>query len=108
MNNMLKKFCASLASLGVLVLGISLYFSLVYGHGEMEAGNFNHCHYWTDRDSFTGQLRHHWEKHMTHFGRGIAAIVENLDMWTVGGVLLAVGAGLCVGDWSRRHPLWPA
>lgn len=92
--------------MGIVILGVSLYYALAYGHGELEAGNFNHCHYWTDQDIGTGHKHRHWERNLAQIRSSLGSFVARMDMWTVGGVLVAVGAGLWVGDWSGRHQRW--
>ena len=103
MNKLLIWFCSGVAALGTLILGLSLFYALAYGHGELEAGNFNHCHYWIDRDAGTGQKHRHWERKLAQIQSGLGSVVAKMDMWTLGSVLVAVGVGVWIGDRSSRR-----
>ena len=62
MNKPLALGCASIAGIGFLILGACTYLTVVYGHGNFEAGNFNCHHYWIEQDPVTGKATRHWEE----------------------------------------------
>ena len=90
----------------MLMLSVSLYYALAYGHGDFEAGNFNQCHYWTERDATTGQRHRHWERNLAQLRSGVGSVVAKVDTWTLGGVLEAVSVGVWLGVWSSRRKHW--
>ncbi len=99
MQKPLKLFCACIGGLGLLILACSTYFTIVYGHGDFEAGNFHRCAYSVERDSNTGLVRRsydtRWDLVSSTEGSALAGL---LDMWFLGVALLALGIGIYFAD----------
>ena len=101
MNKPVGFICVCIAGLGMVILARSIFLTVVYGHGNMDAGNFNRCWYSTKRDPQTGQLVREWDV------RGEStehSIVARLNMWAVSVTFVVAGAGICVGEWATRRP----
>ena len=95
MNRPVSFICACIAGLGIVILARSTFLTVVYGHGNMEAGNFNRCRYSTTRDAQTGHLVREWDI------RGECtddSIVDRVNMWAVGVTFVVAGAGIWVGE----------
>ncbi len=101
MNKPVAFLCSCIAGIGLVILGRSIYLTITYGRGNMEAGNFNRCSYSTTRDSQTGSLVHEWDV----IGESTEdTIVDRLDMWFVGVSFVVVGVGICVAERAFRRP----
>jgi hypothetical protein len=101
MNKPVTFICACITGLGMVILARSTFLTVVYGHGNMEAGNFNRCWYSATRDPQTGQLVREWDvggESTEH------SIVDRLNMWAVGVAFVAAGAAIYVGEWASRRP----
>jgi len=99
MNKPVAFICACIAGIGLLVLGRSTFLTIAYGHGNMEAGNFNRCSYSSTRDPQTGRVVREWD----FIGESTEdTTVDRLDMWFVGFAFVVVGAGIYVAEWSSR------
>ena len=79
----------------------STFLTVVYGHGDMNAGSFNRCWYSCSRDPQTGQLVRDWDivGESTEDG-----MVDRLDMWFVGIAFVMAGAGIYVAERTTRRP----
>jgi hypothetical protein len=110
MNKPLAFVCAIIALPGVVILCCAVYFCIVYGHGDLEAGNFHRCTYSVERDIVTGRTRRsydaRWDLVSSTEGSPHAGL---LNMRAVGLGLPLLGAGLYAGDLlSRRgRSVWP-
>jgi hypothetical protein len=104
MNKPLAFVCACIAGLGLLVLLHSTYCTIVYGDGDLEAGNFHRCVYLTERDPSTGAIRRDWDTRwdLVSSTEGLP-FAEVLDMWVLGFGLLVLGAGIYAAEWSSRR-----
>ena len=103
MNKPLAFLCACIAGLGVLVLSRSIYCTIVYGHGDFEAGNFHRCVYSTERDAATGAIRREWDTRWDLVSSTEGSLfAQVLDMWVVGFGLIVLGAGIYAAEWSSR------
>lgn len=106
MNKPVGFICACIAALGLLVLGRCAYCAIAYGNGNLEAGNFHRCSYWTERDPATGAVGRHWDTDWALVsGTEQSAVAQALDMWFVGIGLLALGGSVFVWEHygSHRH-----
>ena len=103
MNKFVAFVCACIAGLGLLVLSRSIYCTIVYGHGDFEAGNFHRCVYSTERNLATGAIRRDWDTRwdLVSSTEG-SPLVQVLDMWVLGFGLLVLGAGIYAAEWSGR------
>jgi hypothetical protein len=90
-----------MAGLGLLILSRCIYCTIVYGHGNLQAGNFSRCDYWLERDPVTGKLIRQWQE-LGESTESNEAPPYWLDMWLVGFTLPLVGAGIYVAEWSSR------
>ncbi|HOX03403.1 MAG TPA: hypothetical protein P5555_14095 [Candidatus Paceibacterota bacterium] len=106
MNKPVTFICVCIAGLGLLVLGRCAYCAIVYGHGDLEAGNFHRCIYWTERDPVSGAVIRCWDTDWALVsGTEQSAVAQVLDMWFVGlGLLVLGGSVFAVEHYgSRRH-----
>lgn len=101
MNKPVAFICACIAGVGLLILGRSTYLTIAYGHGNMEAGNFNCCWYSATRDSHTGRLVREWHEIGESTENGID---YHLNMWFIGLTFVVVGACICVVERASRRP----
>jgi hypothetical protein len=106
MNKPLTFVCSFIALPGLLILGCAIYFCILYGHGDLEAGNFHRCTYSVERDAATGRIYRSydtsWDLVSSTEGSPLA---QFLSMWAVGIGLPLVGAGLYAADsGSRQRP----
>jgi hypothetical protein len=103
MNKPLAFVCACIAGLGLLVLSRSIFCTIVYGHGDFEAGNFHRCVYSRQRDATTGAIRRDWDTRwdLVSSTEG-SPFAQVLDMWVLGFGLLVLGAGIYTAEWSSR------
>jgi hypothetical protein len=101
MNKPVAFLCAGIAGIGLLILGRSTYLTIAYGHGNMEAGNFNRCWYSTTRDSLTGRDLREWDEigESTEFSLG-----ERFNMWFIGLGLVTLGSVVYVAERATRRP----
>src|SRR2546421_11940994 len=99
MNKPVAFLCACIALPGFIILGSSIYFTTVYGHGDLEAGNFHRCLYSVERDAVSGNTRRsydtRWDLVSSTEGSQIA---EVLSMLVVGIILLLVAGTIYVAD----------
>ena len=104
MNKPLALICAFIVGLGVLVLCSSMYFCILYGQGNLEAGNFLRCHYSTEQDPETGATRRDWETRweLVSSTEG-SPLLEVLDMWAVGFGLVVLGSGIYIVEGAGRR-----
>jgi len=102
-NKPLAFVCVCIAGLGLVVLSRSVYCTVVYGHGDFEAGNFHRCVYSAERDPTTGAIRRDWDTRwdLVSSTEG-AALAQVLDMWVVGFGLVVLGAGIYAAEQSSR------
>ena len=101
MNKPVAFICACIAGVGFLILGRSTFLTIAYGHGNMEAGNFNRCWYSTTRDAQTGRLVREWDE----IGESTEdSIAGRINMWFAGVTFIVVGAGIHVAEWASRRP----
>ena len=99
LNKPVAFICACVAAVGLLILGRSAFLTIAYGHGAMEAGNFNRCWYSSTQDPQTGKIVREWDV----LGESTEdTFVERLDMWFVGTAFVIVGAGIFVVERSSR------
>jgi len=99
MNKPVAFICAGVATVGLLILGQATFRTIAYGHGNMEAGNFNRCSYSSTHDPQTGRVVRDWEA----LGESTDdTIIDRLDMWLVGLAFVLVGAGIHVSESSTR------
>ena len=101
MNKPVAFICACIAMVGVLIIGRSTFLTIAYGHGDMDAGNFNRCWYSAIRDAQTGRIVREWDVRGESTEDGL---VDRLDMWAVGIAFVVVGAGVWVAEWATRRP----
>jgi hypothetical protein len=103
MNKPVAFVCACVAGFGLLILSRSAYCTIVYGHGNLEAGNFHRCIYLSERDPKTGKIRRDWDTNWelvsSTDGSPAAQIV---DMWVLGAVLVLVGVGVYAAEWASQ------
>jgi len=101
MNRSLAMICMCIAALGLLVLARSTYCTVIYGHGNMEAGNFHRCVYTAERDPKTGTILRDWDIRweITESSQ----FAQIVDMWFLGIGLGVLGAGIYIGDWSSSR-----
>lgn len=101
MNKPLLVACSCIAMTGLIILGLSVYFTVVYGSGNLEAGNFHRCVYHAERDPVTGAIHRsfdtRWDLVSSTEGSPLAEI---LDMWVLSIVTIIAGVGLYVADWA--------
>ncbi len=103
MNKPLAFVCACISGLGLLVLSRSIYCTVVYGHGDFEAGNFHRCVYSTERDPTTGTIRRDWDTRWDLVSSTDGSpLAQVLDMWILGFGLVVLGAGIYAAEWSSR------
>jgi len=103
MNKPVAFFCSCIAGVGLLILSRSTYCTIVYGHGDLEAGNFHRCVYTTEKDPETGTIRRDWDTRwdLVSSTEG-SPLAEFLDMWFLGMGLVGLGVGLYVAEWSSE------
>jgi hypothetical protein len=103
MNKPVAFLCSCIAGVGLLILSRSVYCTVVYGHGDLEAGNFHRCVYTTEKDQKTGVLRRDWDTRWDLVSSTEGSIVAQiLDMWFVGIGFLVLGAGIYAVECSSR------
>src|SRR5687767_1771110 len=97
MNQPLAFVCACIAAVGLLIIGYSIYGTVVYGDGHMEAGNFTQYEYVRMGDGTRTYLQPPTGERST--------IVMAINTWVVGGALVVIGAGLFFWDRadSQKH-----
>lgn len=85
MNKPLAIVCSLIALPGLVILCCASYFCIVYGHGDLEAGNFHRCTYLVERDVATGRTHRsydtRWDLVSSTEGSPVAGF---LNMWAVG------------------------
>jgi hypothetical protein len=96
MNKPVAFICACISAFGVLILGVSIYHSVVYG--SMEAGVFTRHVYWTKRDTLTGELQHDYAELPT----AKVTPLSGVDTWVAGTVFFMGGIAIYVFEWSCR------
>lgn len=101
MNKPVALICACITGLGLVILALSTFLTVVYGHGNMEAGNFNRCWYRSASDAQTGRLVREWDIVGESMEDGIE---DRLNMWAVGVAFVVTGAGIHVGERATRRP----
>jgi len=103
MNKPVALICSCIAGLGLLILFRSIYCTVVYGHGDFEAGNFHRCVYTTETNPKTGAVRRDWDTRwdLVSSTEG-SPLAQTLDMWFLSIGLLILGAGIYVAEWSSR------
>jgi len=103
MNKPLAFICSCIAGVGLLILSRSIYCTVVYGHGDPEAGNFHRCVYSSERDPVTRKVRRDWDTEwsLVSSTEGSPA-AQVLDMWVVGIAFVIVEAGIYIVEWSSR------
>ena len=107
MNRPLAFICLCIAAVGVLILGHCTFRTVVYGRGDMEAGNFHRCIYWTEQDAATGKVRRCWDTNWNMVsGTEASSLAQVLDMWFVGISFFVAGGAIyaLAGESSRRLP----
>jgi len=103
MNKPVVFICACIAGVGLLVLSRATYCAIVYGHGDLEAGNFHRCVYSIERDPKTGAIRRDWDTRWDLVSSTDGShLAQVLDMWVLGSGLLLLGAGICALEHSSR------
>src|SRR3989442_12213509 len=105
MNRSLAFVCACIAGAGLLILSRSIYCTIVYGRGNMEAGNFHRCRYWAEQD-LNGKLTRDWDL-LGESTESSEAPLYWLDMWFFSIGLVKIGGGLFLAERAkhRRPPL---
>ena len=102
MNKPITFVCACVAGLGLLILGRCTYLTVMYGHGDVGAGNWVCCNYTIRRDPVTGQVHRDWELRPDLEGTEAPVLPQFVDMWFIGFGLVVVGAGIYVAEQSSR------
>ncbi len=103
MNKPVAFICACIAGLGLLILSRSAYCTIVYGHGDYEAGNFHRCVYSAERDPETGTVRRDWEPRWDLVSSTEGSLLAQfLDMWVLGFTLVVLGAGIYAVESASR------
>src|SRR3989442_14382184 len=103
MNRSLAFVCACIAGAGLLILSRSIYCTIVYGRGNMEAGNFHPCRDWCEQD-LNGKLTRNWGL-LGESTETSEAPLYWRDMWFFRIGLVTVRVGLCFAGWgSDRRP----
>ena len=101
MNKPVAFICACIAGVGFLILGQSIFLTIAYGRGNMEAGNFNRCSYSKTHDVQSGRVLREWKK----TGESTEdSIVHRLNMWFVGITFVVIGASIYVAESAYRRP----
>ena len=104
MNKPVALICAFMVGLGVLVLCSSIYFCVVYGQGDLEAGNFHRCQYSTEHDPETGATRRDWETRWDLVSSTEGSPLSGvLNMWALGLGLVVLGSGIHIVEGTRRR-----
>jgi hypothetical protein len=108
-NKPLALLCAAVAAAGLLILTTAGYHAIVYGHGNLEAGNFHRCVYSAERDPVTGSVHRDWDTRWDLVsGTESSMLAQGLDMWFLGIGLLVAGAGIYAADQAfPRVPVRP-
>jgi hypothetical protein len=102
MNRPLAFICLCIIAVGVLTLGRCTFLTVVYGHGNMEAGNFHRCVYWTERDAATGKLSRCWDTDWRLVsGTEGSPLAQALDIWFIGIAFVVAGAAIYVIEGRR-------
>lgn len=101
-NKPVLLLCAGIAAFGLLILVFSAYYSLAYGRGNLEAGNFHRCRYWTEWDEATGKHVKRWETNWALTDSTEGSTLAHVDTWVVGIVLVVLGVAIWVGDYHYR------
>lgn len=97
MNKPVTFICAGIAGIGLAILARSTFLAITYG--SIEAGNFNRCQYATTRDPQTGHLSREWDSIPESTED---SFMQRLDMWFVGVVFVAAGAGIYIAEHASR------
>jgi hypothetical protein len=59
-NKPIAIICGAMAVTALWILGAFLYYGMVYGNGNLEAGNYHRNRYWSDTNFVTGRIEKHW------------------------------------------------
>ena len=103
MNKPLAFICSCIALPGVVILTCSTYFTIAYGHGDPEAGNFHRCSYSIERDLATGATRRSYDTRWDLVSSTEGSLLaQALSMWALGIGLPVVGAAIYVADSCTR------
>ncbi len=106
-NKPVAFICGCIAGIGLMILGVGAYYTLLYGHGNLEAGNFHRCNYWSERDPETGRTERCWETkwELTESTEGSA--IYHIDTWVYGIAFVVLGASIFVVERSTgsKHAL---
>ncbi|MEI7730671.1 MAG: hypothetical protein WCO56_13940 [Verrucomicrobiota bacterium] len=107
MNKPITMICCGIATFGLLVLGFCIFYTVIYGHGDMEAGNFHRCRYWMEHNATTGRLERNWESSAGSTTPDEFQLEQAVDTWTVGLGLIVLGAAIYVAERYGRHERYP-
>ena len=94
--------CAGIAAVGLLILIPSTYYAVSYGSGNLEAGNFHRCRYWTERDETTGKMVKRWETNWALTESTESSTLAHVETWLVGIVLVVLRGAIWVGEHYYR------
>jgi len=98
MNKPVAFVCGCISAVGLLILGTSLYYSIVYGHGSMDAGVFTRHVYWTKHDPATGAI----ERDHAELPTAEVTLLAAVDTWFAGTVFLVGGIAIYVFECTYR------
>jgi hypothetical protein len=101
-NKPLAFVSSCIALLGLIILGYSSYLTIVYGHGDIEAGNFHRCSYLVEHDAH-GKVQRSYETRWELVSSTEASLIAPIiNMWAIGIGLPFLGLALYVADsWKR-------
>jgi hypothetical protein len=108
MNKPLAFVCACIAGAGLLVLACSTYFTIAYGHGDFEAGNFHRNTYSITLSQESGKnVRSYDARWDLVSGTEGSALAMYLNMWFVGIGLVVLGSGLFLAERPKSPSSFP-
>ena len=94
MNRPLGFVCACISGIGLLILAYSIYGTVMYGHGNMEAGNCTQYDYVTMGDGRRDFVEPPTgERH---------PLIMSINTWMAGGIIGLIGVGLFLWDASEN------